>query len=372
MAACGTLHTITLSNDGTLHSFGYNSHGELGLGNNNHVSVPSRITTLPKIKQVSCGGYFTLCTDYEGFLWAFGCNDNGQLGTGNTTNFNVPQKILEIPPVHSVSCGEIHALIITNDSNLWACGYNGEGQLFLNNQQSQSKFLQTSFSNISKISAGYRHSLFQNNKGEIFGCGHNSLGQVGLGHFNDPQIQVSPILNAPENIVHFCCGYYQSYFLDSEGNVYSVGYNGHGNLGLAHTTNQNTLNKIPNVPPIQSISCIRYSCYLLDSEGNVWSFGCNGSGELGHGDTKNRNVPTKIESLKNIQQLSYGSCGQHFLAKDSQNKIFVAGSNSNGQLGRGNTRSPQTTPIKINSQYSAEIWGNEKKNECTQMNTNFH
>ena len=31
----GEYHTITLSDDGTLHSFGRNSEGQLGLGNNN-------------------------------------------------------------------------------------------------------------------------------------------------------------------------------------------------------------------------------------------------------------------------------------------------------------------------------------------------
>ena len=358
-ACCGYFHTITLSNDGTLHSFGHNGNGELGLGNNNnvHVSVPSHITTLPEIRQVSCGAHFTLCIDYEGFLWAFGYNGFGQLGTGNTTSSNVPQKILEIPPVVSVSCGEYHALIITNDSNLWACGHNIEGQLFLNNTESQSKFRKTSFSNISKIYAGGSHSLFQNNKGGIFGCGRNNSGQVGLGHFNHPQIQASPILNAPENIVHFCCGHQQSYFLDSEGNVYSVGYNGHGNLGLGHTTSRNTLNKISNIPPIQSIFSTGYGCYLLDFEGIVWSFGYNGFGELGHGDTTHKDVPTKIESLKDIQQLSQGSCGNHFLAKDSQNKIFGTGNNCYGQLCMEKTQSSsQTTPTEINSQYSI-IWG---------------
>ena len=364
-ACCGRYHTITLSNDGTLHSFGYNHYGQLGLGNNNDVSIPSRITTLPKICQLSCGAKFTLCIDFEGFIWSFGYNNYGQLGTGNTTSFNVPQKILSIPPVHSVSCGDEHTLIITNDSNLWGCGSNEKGQLFLNNKENQSKFHQTSFSNISKIYAGGRHSLFQNNKGEIFACGQNNYGECGLGHFNSPQIQVSPILNSPENIVHFCCGYYQSYFLDCKGNVYSVGNNAYGSLGLGHNTNQNTLNKIPNIPPIQFIYCNIYSCYLLDFEGNVWSFGHNGFGELGHGDTTNRNVPKKIESLKNIQQLSYGCYAHHFLAKDSQNKIFVTGWNSKGQLGSGNTQSPHTTPLEISSQYSAEIWGNQKNHKPT-------
>ena len=51
--ASGHLHTITLSNDGTVHSFGYNGEGELGLGHNNDVSVPTPIPNLPKIKMVS-------------------------------------------------------------------------------------------------------------------------------------------------------------------------------------------------------------------------------------------------------------------------------------------------------------------------------
>ena len=55
MAACGSLHTITLSNDGTLHSFGHNNKGQLGLGHNNDVSLPTLIPNLPKINMISCG-----------------------------------------------------------------------------------------------------------------------------------------------------------------------------------------------------------------------------------------------------------------------------------------------------------------------------
>ena len=130
----GTLHTITLS-DGVVHSFGNNYSGQLGLGNENGIGYelvpPSRISSLPKIKQVSCGAYFTFCVDYEGFLWSFGGNEKGQLGTGNKKDCNFPQKILNIPPVLSVSCGLHHTLIITNDSDLWSCGNNDYGQLCL-------------------------------------------------------------------------------------------------------------------------------------------------------------------------------------------------------------------------------------------------
>ena len=355
---CGEYHSITLSDDGTVHSFGRNNEGQLGLSHNNDVSFPTPIPNLPKISVISCGGYFTVCADYEGFIWSFGENDAGQLGTGNKQDFNVPQKLLNIPPVVSVSCGNDHTLIITYDDNLWSCGANNFGQLCHGDTEGRSKPQKTSFSYISKISAGWNHSLFQNNKGEIFACGNNEEGQCGLGHFNSPQITPSLILNAPSNIVHFVCGCAQSLFLDSEGNVYSVGANGQGELGLGHNRNQNVLNKIPNIPPIKIISCVGASCYLIDFEGNLWTFGYNGFGQLGHGDISSKNAPQIISTFKNIQQISHGSCGEHFLIKNSQNQIFVTGNNDQGQLGTGDTQSLSILK-EINSQYFS-IWGSNQ------------
>ena len=354
-ACCGEYHTITLSNDGTLHSFGNSGTGQLGLGSNDDVSLPTPIPNLPKINLISCGGYFTVCVDYEGCIWSFGNNNWGQLGTGNKTDFNVPQQIFDIPPVVSVSCGYEHTLIITNDDNLWSWGRNEFGQLCLGDTEDRSMPRQTSFSNVSKIFAGCFHSLFQNIKEEIFSCGANEEGQCGLGHFNHPQITPSLIPNVPSNIVHFVCGYGQSLFLDCEGNVFSFGNNEEGQLGLGHNTAQNELNKIPNIPPIKIISCVDASCYLIDFEGNLWSFGYNGDEQLGHGDKTDINIPKLINTLEDIQQISYGCCGFHFLAKNSQNQIFVTGFNDYGQLGTGDTESVSISK-EINSQYFT-IWG---------------
>ena len=215
---------------------------------------------------------------------------------------------------------------------------------------------QTSFTNISKISAS-GFSLFQNNKGEIFACGNNLNGACGLGHFNHPQITPSLILNTPSNIIHFVCGGGHSLFLDSEGNVFSVGYNEDGQLGLGHNTNQNELKKIPNIPSIKIISCVLSSSCLIDFEGNLWTFGCNYYGQLGHGDKTNINTPKVIITLKDIQQISYGPFGYHFLAKNSQKQIFATGPNDFGQLGIGDFESV-SIPKEINSQYSS-IWRDE-------------
>ena len=99
---------------------------------------------------------------------------------------------------------------------------------------------------------------------------------------------------------------------------------------------------------------MKSSCYLIDIEGNLWTFGNNDDGQLGLGDREHINTPKRINNLKDIQQISYGSSGYHFFAKNSQNQIFVTGNNDYGQLGTGDTRAV-STPKEINSQYST-IW----------------
>ena len=99
------------------------------------------------------------------------------------------------------------------------------------------------------------------------------------------------------------------------------------------------------------------SCYLIDFEGNLWSFGFNGEGQLDHNDNMNKNIPKIANTLKDIHQISYGCCGLHFIAKNSQNQIFVIGYNNYGQLGTGDIQSV-SIPKEINSQYST-IWRDE-------------
>ena len=349
-------HTICLSDDGIVHSFGRNHYGQLGLEDFNLISsVPNAVPNLPKIKLISCGWNFTVCVDNEGCLWSFGKNDCGQLGIGECEEkeFSVPQKIHDIPPVQAISCGLGHTLIITIDSNLWSFGNNYFGQLCFGDTKDRAKPKQTLFSNIIKISCNSIHSFFQNNKEEIYCCGNNSHGQLGLGHI-ECQHEVIVIPNHPLNIINFCCGYYHSLFLDFSGNVYSVGYNKKGSLGLGHTKNMNLLTQIPNIPPVQSISCIKHSSYLIDFKGNLWSFGKNKNGELGLGDFENRIIPTKT-SLKNIQQHSSGGASDHFLVKDSKNNIFAMGKNDFGQTGTRSIVDSNFLPNEVNS--LTTIWG---------------
>ena len=102
------------------------------------------------------------------------------------------------------------------------------------------------------------------------------------------------------------------------------------------------------------------SIYLIDFRRNLWSFGFNNHGQLGHGGKTNINTPKVISTIKDIQKISYGSYGHHFIAKNSQNKIFVAGNNTFGQLGTGDAQSV-SIPKEIDSKYFP-IWGSNQHN----------
>ena len=308
----GRRHTITVSDEGKLYSFGRNDTGQLGLGYSEFSSAPKLVTFHFQIKVVSCGEDYTVCVDNKGYMWSFGGNQNGQLGTGNTITYKIPQRNSEIHPIQSISCGCTHTLILTTDENLWSCGSNLYGQLCLGDKVDRLKPEKTPFSNVSQISARSMGSIFQTIQGEFYGCMHPA-------HESEVCLISSPLL---QNIVQFTSGYDHSLFLDVEGNVFSFGSNSFGQLGHNYFSG---LHQIPNIPPIHAISCVGNSSYLLDFDGNVWSFGLNNFGQLGHGDEINRNLPTKIEALSSIKYISSGTCGNSVLLKDSQNKIFCMG-----------------------------------------------
>ena len=361
----GEEHTVCLSDEGIVHAFGSNKYHQLGCTDEEQVDcalLPHQVTSfhmndqifpLPIIKQISCGAHFTICLDYEGSLYSFGQNKQGELGIGNTHLCRFPQKVIDIPPVKTISCGVFHTLAITEDDNLWSFGRNDYGQLCLGNTTNQSSPQQTAFSDIVRISAGY-HSLFQNDNEEIFACGSSTFDPLVFRN-NNAQITVSKYKNHPPNIIQFCSGYDHLLFLDSEGIVFSIGINRHGNLGLGDTKSKKFFTQIPNIPPIRTISCVGNSSYLIDLDGNLWCFGFNQHHQLGYEDLTDRLIPTKHSELQRVSQIASGCCGNHFLAQNYENQIFVGGRNGSGQLGTGDTTS-KTTYQEINSEYFS-MWG---------------
>ncbi|KAK0066591.1 RCC1 and BTB domain-containing protein 1 [Biomphalaria pfeifferi] len=93
--ACGQTSSMALLDNGEVYGWGYNGNGQLGIGNNVNQPNPCRVVALQSIiiTQIVCGYAHTLALSDEGSIYSWGANSYGQLGTGNKANAVVPAKV---------------------------------------------------------------------------------------------------------------------------------------------------------------------------------------------------------------------------------------------------------------------------------------
>lgn len=330
--ACGSRHTLCLSDDGSVYGIGKNDHGQLGIKDTEIEKRPRKIEALKRIVGVSCGfDNFSVCVDEDGSVWSFGNNKSGQLGLDSTLPIKEkPKQVKNLPPIQSVHCGGNFTLCLAKDSSVWGFGSNSSGQLGLGHKTNAFAPIQLTIQNVKQIACGGSFSLFQQINGNIYGCGNNTFGQLGLGN-KENQVTPQLIPNLPK-IQDFSCGYRFSIFLDTEGNLYSVGSNGFGALGSAglHSKEERCeISIIGGLPKISKISCGACSTICIAVDGSCWSFGSIGD-----------NMETQLRKITDVPKISIISTGgRHALLKDINGNIWVAGNNEFGQLGIGDSAS---------------------------------
>jgi alpha-tubulin suppressor-like RCC1 family protein len=79
---CGNHHSIVVTNQSTVYAWGCNAKGQLGLGDLKLRSRPVRVDRLwgIPIVNVAAGGEHSLAVTTNGMLFTWGSNSNGQLG----------------------------------------------------------------------------------------------------------------------------------------------------------------------------------------------------------------------------------------------------------------------------------------------------
>ncbi len=82
----GRFHSLILTDQGSVYSFGHNQYGQCGFPNDNyHIkTIPKLIPLSHKIISISAGMHHSLLLTLDGHVYSFGCNDSGQLGIGDT------------------------------------------------------------------------------------------------------------------------------------------------------------------------------------------------------------------------------------------------------------------------------------------------
>ena len=243
----GTAHSLILTEDGKIYSFGDNSTGQLGLGNVLGKIVPTKIDSShygnKKIVQVIAGGAHSFILTEGGEVYAFGNNGFGRLGLGDSNIRKFPTKIDSShygdKKIVQVIAGGAHSFVVTEDNDIYAFGYNGNGQLGLNDTTSRNtptKLDSTNYDNktIAQITAGGYHTLIRTTDGEVYAFGNNNFGQLGLG---DNEKRLVPIKLDSANydnksVVQIAAGGFHSAILISNSKIYTFGQNNFGQLGL--------------------------------------------------------------------------------------------------------------------------------------------
>ena len=237
-------HSVCLDYDGNVYTFGSNLFGQLGIGIDRYslesTHTPQKVT-LPSCIQVSCGDNFTICLTENGEVYSFGYNVHGQLGLGNNINsFNSPQKIEVLTNIEFIECGSLHIFVKNVNNDIYFWGGNNFGQLGIGNSDNQIApvlFSSLPSESIVDIKCGWAHTLILTSNGDVLSCGHGYYGQLGkktIGLFSPFFHKIEGL----EGIIRIECGYCNSICIDINNNMYVFGNNEYGQLGLGDTDNR--------------------------------------------------------------------------------------------------------------------------------------
>lgn len=263
-------HVIILLNTGKIYSCGWNHKGQLGIGTTTDQSNFQHIEISYPINRIFCGWDVSAAVTTNGTLLVWGCNTYFSLGENkyltkpvlyelsnpeliikvsfefkyfnilSSSNnvyrirkghhFNNDCKLKDISLENSVidiSSGQNHTIFLTKNNRIIGIGDNKYNQIVNINLENTS---------ISKLLSGWKHNGYLSDIGCVYLWGRNNYGQIGSQEFSETV--KSPLqLNCDDKIIDFQLGSEHGICLSSNKNVYTWGWNEHGNCGNGNIEN---------------------------------------------------------------------------------------------------------------------------------------
>lgn len=136
------------------------------------------------------------------------------------------------------------------------------------------------------------------------------------------------------------------YILYEDGELYVMGANTYGQLGIGNTAHQYQLAySTSNVNKIATSSCGHHLDYIyafiLKTDNTVWSTGDNCAGQLGLGDIVTKNIWTLVPFLDEVGEIDNiyccGTCNASSYILTKNGKLLSCGYNAGGALGFNDT-----------------------------------
>jgi len=333
--------------------FGNNAKGQLGLGDK---LVQSSLRGVHSVKYhhvsrevnlVATGGYFTILVTglRNQQVFVSGENSYGQL-------FMRPEKVkqlttfTELDPVdhpwlsrgvRAIGCGRTFTIVVTMDNRIVSVGSNYEGQLGRTNSRSAfecSKPIGDGSLEFVKVACGLNHSLLLTSDGRVLCAGSRQYSAVVPVDKTVPGYEgwrfFKGFENGVKNVTDIACGLYFSAFLVDNRQVYVCGFN---RAGGSQNDSPTLLFDATTVGSqgIKCIACAGRTLVILTKESEVYI----------HGEAL-----ALSQNFSTVTHIPYSSLGippsdirliaggeQHMIFVNSQNHVYVCGTDSFGQLG---------------------------------------
>ena len=397
LVSCGFEHTVALTADLAAYAWGRAAEGQLGLSTASDAKMlesprgggcvvePALIGLCEgdapaTLQAVAAGGMHTLYLTMphssrdEPVIFSVGRGSEGQLGRGPSALHaaHPDAAALELPtelPATTIAAGGLHSAAVSSHGHLFVWGDSGWGQLGLPRQSALApndpnapaapppavsvahllpswgfegrkeleKKVPITISaedlggrsfvvrgrrapplQVQTVSCGQYHTAACTSEGELFTWGANGDGQLGL---RDTHPRASPhrvMLSMGEgssmgtNALQVACGGRHTVVLTARGEVWSCGCNLHGQLGQGTDFGRESLDRMVEVDALSEDRVIVIASggahtAAVTTEGALYTWGKNQHGQLGHGDVATREEPTLVEALG--ERVGWVACG---------------------------------------------------------------
>ncbi|UIZ23038.1 hypothetical protein KXD40_003811 [Peronospora effusa] len=256
---------------------------------------------------------------------------------------------------------------------------NSYGELMLDDRMDRNHPTQVDFGNrnddkrVIDVACGNEQTVILFDHGDVVACGNNERyvevlwflyqsallvtlsllvsGQCAIGTTEQvPTLRFLPALSSYRTVRIFSGnGSEHVAALSADGNLYTVGYNKNGQLGLGTATNvaEATLVRELAGKRVVEVSCSYFHTAIVIDNGDLYGCGCNDYGQLGLGDYNGQLVPQPVEYFFRHPVLAV-ACGQHYTVASLRDGGVVAfGKNDHGQLGLDSTSEPVLYPTRL-------------------------
>lgn len=324
----GTAHSVALKTDGSVWTTGLNDLGQLGQRYADTTEYTFNSVSLSNVAYVFAGGNSSGAVTSSGRLYAWGDNAYGQLQNNGSDAEFTPDDVAT--GVVSIAFGDHHSAVLKSSGNVATVGMGVYGELF-SSIASSCISPQLVLKDVISYSAGTDHAAAVTSSGTLYTWGSNDCGQLGLG--NTVQ-KLSPTkVPIKADVRKVWCGNKVTYALTDENTLYVFGSNKELLLGMttkSSTVSTPTLNvSLSDYPDIEIYPSDGFCLALIG--GQIYGWGRNSASRLLDCPSKVTDPMPIAEDLSGITKLAVGN--NHVLALNNKNEVYVWGANSTGQLG---------------------------------------